>query len=166
MVIAVDVYYKDQIAKAVGVLFEWEDFTVSEKITENLNNIEEYIPGEFYKRELPCILKVLEKVDLNKLEAIVIDGYVYVNNDLIHGLGGILWTQIGGKIPVIGVAKTSFYANQETVVKIKRGQSNNPLYISSIGTEVEQAAQLIQQMKGNYRLPDILKALDHMTKHD
>jgi deoxyribonuclease V len=167
VILAIDVYYKNESAKAVGVLFStWEDDKSLHEIIERLDNIEEYEPGKFYKRELPCVLKIIEKVDLKSIETIVIDGYVYVNDDRDYGLGGMLWDKLGGKVSVIGVAKTSFYANQGTIVQVKRGQSNSPLYVSAIGMDVKQAAELIQNMKGNYRVPDILKDLDHRTKHD
>jgi deoxyribonuclease V len=152
MILAIDVFYKENSAKTVGVLFEWGDEYPAEIIIEHLANIEEYIPGEFYKRELPCILKVLEKVNLNQIDAIIIDGYVYVNNEMDHGLGGKLWEALNGTLPIIGVAKTSFYSNQDTVIKVKRGQSNNPLYVSSIGIELEQAALFVQNMKGGSQI--------------
>ena len=43
-------------------------------------------PGQFYKRELPCILELLKQV--NPLpNYIVIDGYVYLGGDEKPGLG-------------------------------------------------------------------------------
>ena len=164
MVLAFDVYYKDNGIKAVGVVFEWRGEYPLEIIVERLNNVEEYISGEFYKRELPCILKVLKNVNLNEIDTIIIDGYVYVNNNKDYGLGGKLSDELNNSVPIIGVAKTSFYDNQDTVVKIKRGKSNNPLYISSIGIDLEQAALLVQNMNGDHRLPGILKILDRISK--
>lgn len=61
MILAVDVHYKDQKALVAGVLFEnWDDDYPCEIFMSTVSNIEKYEPGQFYKRELPCILKLLE----------------------------------------------------------------------------------------------------------
>lgn len=166
MVLAIDVYYKDDYAKVVGVLFNWDGECPFRIIEEHVDSVEEYIPGEFYKRELPCILKIIEQTNLTEIEAIIIDGYVYVDNNKAFGLGAFLWKSLQEKIPVIGVAKTSFFKNKETVIEVYRGESKNPLYISSIGYDLNKATDLIKEMKGNYRIPDILKLLDTKTKED
>jgi len=164
MVLAVDVYYKDNYAKAVGVLFDWAGSTYKQSIIEILTDVEEYVPGEFYRRELPCILKLLEKTDLALIDVIVVDGYVFTDNDGQLGLGGKLWEALQKRLPIIGVAKTSFLKNKETVRELRRGKSENPLYISAVGIELDKAAMLIKQMHGDYRMPDILKKLDGLTK--
>ncbi|AYL94657.1 endonuclease V [Mucilaginibacter celer] len=166
MLLAVDVYYIEDRAKAVGVLFNWDDEQPHQIITEYFTGIEEYIPGEFYRRELPCILKLLKQVDLNILEGVIVDGYVYVSNQGDFGLGGKLYEALNKQVPIIGVAKTSFMANKETVVEIHRGESNNPLHVSAIGTDIDEAAQNIKTMKGPYRMPAILKLMDTETKKE
>ena len=164
MIIALDVYYKDDTAKAVGVIFNKDAELPVSTAETYLHDIGEYIPGEFYKRELPCLLQVLKQVDLNQIDLIIIDGYVYVDDDLKPGLGFKLWEAIGKKIPVIGVAKTSFATNKSTIVEVLRGTSNNPLYISVVGYDLSKAAELIKGMPGKYRVPDILTVLDRQTK--
>lgn len=166
MVLAIDVYYKERMAKAVGVLFDWEQEVLKEVIVEYIDDIEDYTAGEFYKRELPCILKIIEQINLVNLEAIIIDGYVFIDNEWRFGLGGKLWEALSGKIAVIGVAKTSYLKNKDTVEGVKRGVSNNPLHISAIGLPLSLAANRIKQMKGDYRIPDILKFLDRKTRED
>ena len=68
------------------------------------------------------------------------------------------------KIPVIGVAKNSFFRNKNTVKEVFRGESKKPLYVSSIGIDLDIATSLIKDMKGNYRILTILKELDRITK--
>ena len=87
MLLAIDAYYKETKAQVVGVLFNWEDENPKNILVETVERVEEYIPGEFYKRELPCLLKIVEKVNLSDLEAIIVDGHVYVENEK-YGLGG------------------------------------------------------------------------------
>lgn len=164
MLLAIDVYYKENIAKVVAVLFNCEDETPQSIIIDQITGIEDYISGEFYKRELPCIERILQKVNLNDIEAVIIDGHIYVDDDGTFGLGGYAWESLDKKIPVIGVAKNSFFRNKNTVKEVFRGESKKPLYVSSIGIDLDIAANLIKQMKGNYRIPTVLKELDRITK--
>lgn len=165
-VLAIDVHYRENIAKAVGVLFHWHNEKPEQIITEYVRDVADYIPGEFYKRELPCIMKLLEKIDLSKVSAIIIDGYVFTDNARTSGLGGKLFAELEAAIPVIGVAKTLFSGNSKTVVEIIRGESINPLYVSAIGYYLETAAMNVAMMKGKHRMPVILQELDRLTKEE
>ncbi|WP_207420305.1 hypothetical protein [Desertivirga brevis] len=57
---------------------------------EVLDCDQEYIPGEFYKRELPGILSLLDKINFELIQAIIIDGFVILNDEGKPGLGGYL----------------------------------------------------------------------------
>ncbi len=164
MILAIDVHYKDTYAKAAGVLFSWSDDKPKGIIIEKIKEVEDYIPGQFFKRELPCLLKIIDKTSLNEIDAILIDGYVYIDDNEGFGLGGYLWSELGHSVPVIGVAKTSFLRNKGTILPINRGVSKNPLFISSIGIDLSEGASLVKNMKGDYRVPEILKAVDRITK--
>ncbi len=163
MKIAIDVNYnKDNTATVAGVVFNnWQDKKASNIIIAKVDNIAPYISGKFYKRELPCILALLEKL-VEKPEYIIIDGYIYLNNYKM-GLGAHLYQALNEKIPVIGVAKSPFQdVSADTF--IYRGKSKKPLYITSAGIELEQAKQLIQQMHGEYRMPTLLKKVDRVCR--
>ncbi len=166
MILAIDVKYNEEepTAKAVGVLFNWMGEMPERTIVKEVQNIHKYIPGQFYKRELPCILEILKDVDLNDIEAIIVDGHVYIDNEKSYGLGAHLWQSLNEKLAVIGVAKTEFISNRETVNKVFRGESIKPLYLSAIGMSNLEAANLIKQMHGEYRMPTILKEVDRLTK--
>jgi deoxyribonuclease V len=164
MILAIDVHYRENEAKAVGVLFNWEDIQPLNIIVEYLLNINEYKPGEFYKRELPCLLKIIEKVNINEIEVIIIDGYIYTDSQGSFGLGGKLWEVLNKQIPIIGVAKLPFFSNKETVSEIFRGESKKPLYISTIDYPIDKAVENLKKMSGEYRLPTILKQMDTITK--
>ena len=109
MILAFDTYYFDNKAKTVCLEFseynQKENFKVH---TEIIENVEEYIPGEFYKRELPCIMSVLNQINLQNIEVIIVDGFVYLDDDKKYGLGGHLYEKLNRQIPIIGVAKTNF----------------------------------------------------------
>lgn len=164
MLLAIDVYYNENEAKVVAFLFNPEDEIPQSIVIDQITGIENYVSGEFYKRELPCIESILQKINLNNIELIIIDGHVYVDDVGAFGLGGYTWESLDKKIPVIGVAKTSFFRNKNTVKEVYRGESKKPLYVSSIGIDLDAATSLIKDMKGNYRIPVILKELDRITK--
>ncbi|WP_366292094.1 endonuclease V [Paenibacillus sp. AN1007] len=165
MIIAVDVYYEENRAKSVGVIFQnWEDAEPLDIITSYTGNPHEYEPGSFYKRELPCIRELMKNTDINEIHTIVVDGYVYLNNEKRPGLGHFVYREFSERIPVIGVAKNAFHNNEAVVKEVYRGKSTKPLYITSIGMELETAAQHIQRMYGEYQFPHLLKLLDKQTK--
>nr|WP_306465228.1 endonuclease V [Elizabethkingia sp. ASV34] len=165
-ILAIDVHYKENYAKTVGVLFRWDSESPIDIKSVNIPEVEEYIPGQFYKRELPCIFKLLEQIDVKTLDIIIVDGHVYINNEREFGLGGHLYESLRETIPIIGVAKKSFYNTEEVTLPLYRGKSKNPLFISSIGINTAIAMKKVEQMKGKYRIPDILKILDTKTKEN
>src|SRR5262245_36607915 len=60
MIAFVDVDYRDDEAAAACVLSAgWADEILAREIVERVRGVEPYVPGQFYKRELPCLLAVL-----------------------------------------------------------------------------------------------------------
>lgn len=164
MILAVDVYYEGETAKAVGVLFNWKDAQPAQVVNAHIGKVAPYEPGHFYKRELPCIEAILEQANMDNVEAIIVDGYVYASNTKAYGLGGHLYEAIVRSKPVIGVAKTPFKNNEETCMEVQRGDSKKPLYISAIGIDLAEAAVEIAGMHGEFRIPTMLKELDRLTR--
>ena len=161
MILAIDVYYFNDKAKVVGVLFEnWGDEAPLDIITFYKNNIAEYESGAFYKRELPCIIELLEKIDVKTIKTIVVDSFAYLDDNKKLGLGGYLYQYLEEKIPIIGVAKTSFYNNKKYVKELYRGKSKKALYINTAGIDIAEATENIKKMHGNFRMPTLLKLLD------
>ncbi|KQT17366.1 endonuclease V [Chryseobacterium sp. Leaf404] len=163
-----DTYYFDgDKANTICLAFEnWYAETADFEFSEVKNGVSEYIPGEFYKRELPCILSLLDtvKTQINDISCIVIDGFVYLDDEYKAGLGKRLFYSLKEKIPVIGVAKTNFATVEKLKMELFRGESKTPLYISSVGIEIETAFGLIKKMHGNYRIPTLLKKVDTLTR--
>lgn len=64
--LAFDTYYFENKTKTVCISFsDWENEDNFKINTEIIDSIEEYISGEFYKRELPCILSLISKIGLD-----------------------------------------------------------------------------------------------------
>jgi len=161
---AVDVFYRGEAAKAVCFLFgTWTSIEVFSTHTAFVHDVQPYEPGAFYKRELPCILEVLQQVNLSLVDTIIVDGYVWLDAEGRKGLGAHLYEALQERVAVIGVAKTRFFVG-ENVVEIKRGESQNPLFVTAAGMAVQKAAECICSMAGDYRMPALLQYLDRKTK--
>jgi deoxyribonuclease V len=163
MIFAVDVDYRQDKALAAGVTFEeWENCKTTHQLILPIDRIAEYEPGQFYKRELPCILALLEKLAAPP-EYIIVDGYVYLGKERKKGLGKHLYDALAGKIPVIGVAKTRFQ-DTPTETELLRGKSQRPLYVTAAGIDLTDAKVAIAKMCGENRIPAMLKIVDRLSR--
>ena len=163
MILAVDVDYRGDRAFVAGVSFNaWTDASEQSVYTSHMNGVEAYLPGQFFKRELPCILKLLDDHSLNP-GCIVVDGYVYLDGDREPGMGRHLYDALDAKVNVIGVAKEPF-KNPTEHCRIYRGKSNKPLYVTAAGLDLEQAKDYISSMYGGFRVPALLKKADQVCR--
>jgi deoxyribonuclease V len=162
MIAALDVQYKEDHAQAAAVLFgAWTDATPTRVCSLKLENIAPYESGAFYKRELPCLLAMLETI-AEPIDCLVVDSYVFLDSSGRLGLGARLHEALQRQIPVVGVAKTEFLGAPS--VAVLRGDSKQALFVSSIGMDLQVAAQFVQQMHGAHRLPTLLKAVDSAAR--
>jgi len=115
---------------------------------------------------LPCVLSLLDKLNLEHVEAIVIDGFVYLDDEGKLGLGGHLYEALDGKIPIVGVAKTNFATIEKEKRVLLRGESVRPLFVTAIGMDLDEALKAVASMHGAFRIPTLLKQLDTYTKED
>lgn len=182
MLACVDVHYKDSIATIALVVFDdWSSSIVSNTVIHTMTSVADYEPGNFYKRELPCILAVLDKARSAasasstisaapssaplSLHAIIIDGYVWLTHDdgkPKPGLGAHLFDALEETVPVIGVAKSQF--KNAPAVEILRGKSDQPLFVTAAGMAPEAAADRVGSMHGDYRLPTMIKLADQVAR--
>ena len=96
MIACVDVDYRQDQALAAAVLFHgWTDATGCAELTQGVAAVQPYQPGQFFQRELPCLLAVLGRV-ARTLEVVVIrrDGTEFleeraklVRPDFIQSIG-------------------------------------------------------------------------------
>lgn len=121
MKVYIDVYYytdnktgKEYAHTVAGLFNDYSDLDFEKVIVTRTDNIAEYEPGNFYKRELPPIIDAF--IEIKKqgfiLDTIIVDGYVYMcENDGItchKGLGARLKDYLlknDISIPIIGIAK-------------------------------------------------------------
>jgi deoxyribonuclease V len=163
MLACVDVDYRDDDAVAACVLFEgWSDAAPAAQVVEKISGVAAYVPGQFYRRELPCLLAVLGRL-AEPPQTVVIDGYVWLGEDR-SGLGAHLYEALGRRVPVVGVAKTRFLSACLAVPVVRGELSSRPLFVTSAGTDVEAAAAHVQAMHGAYRIPTLLKLVDQLCR--
>jgi deoxyribonuclease V len=171
MLACMDVAYRDHATIAGCVLFRtWTDDQPADQVVVTLGPAAAYQPGEFYLRELPPILAALSQVQA-QIETVVIDGYVWLNGRM--GLGAHLYSALGAKVAVIGVAKNTWRgptdedaanASERGAISVTRGGSKRPLYITAAGIEAAAAAKLIAGMHGPFRIPTLLATVDRIVR--
>lgn len=165
MKLAVDVGYGEAQALAAGVLFEdWADAKATREIRVMVNKVQPYEPGQFYKRELPCIAELVNALEC-KLDTIVVDGFVWLSNNAENpkpGLGAYLYDHLNQQVAVIGVAKTNFAGSG--AAQLLRGKSKRSLYITAAGVELVEAIHFINLMHGRHRIPTLLNRVDQLSR--
>ncbi|MEM9527354.1 MAG: endonuclease V [Bacteroidota bacterium] len=163
MLLAFDAHYREDRSKLVAAVFqEWEDELAMETRSWHFGKVPAYQPGQFYLRELPLLELALKEFDLQRVKAIIIDGYVYLDANGRQGLGGHLYAKLAEQIPIVGIAKSYFRGNNAEVVL--RGKSKKPLYVTASGMSPKTAAEKVAKMAGPYRIPEILAQVDRETK--
>lgn len=60
MKVCFEVFYQNNIATTAAICFQnWKDKTPSKEFIEKQTDIKSYQSGSFYKRELPCLLSLI-----------------------------------------------------------------------------------------------------------
>lgn len=163
MLAVLDVCYGPRGAAAACVLFEhWTAAAHAGEHVVLVDHVAPYEPGAFYRRELPCLLAALAPVGV-PLEAVVIDGYVWLSADGRAGLGAHLFEALGRATPVVGVAKTSF-SGSAFAEPVLRGDSARPLYVTAADLDAATAARRVRDMHGPHRIPTLLKRADRLCR--
>jgi deoxyribonuclease V len=162
MIACVDADYRDSGAVAACVqLRDWADAAPFAEHVERIAAVEPYEPGQFYRRELPCLQAVLGRVG-GPMDVVVIDGYVWLAGEARPGLGAHLFEALGRNVPVVGVAKTQFAGAGG--VPVLRGDSRRPLIVTAAGMDAAAAARHVQAMHGSFRMPTLLRRVDQLCR--
>lgn len=158
-----DVDYRADHAQAACVVADaWDAAAAVERRVTRVEPVAPYEPGAFFKRELPCLLAVLRTLDA-PVDLVVVDGYVWLDAHERKGLGAHLHEALERRIPIVGVAKTSF-AGSAFAVEVRRGESDNPLYVTAVGLDAEAAAHQVARMHGAHRVPTLLREVDRLAR--
>ena len=144
---------------------DWSSPTPLATHVADIAHVQDYEPGAFYRRELPCLLDVLRQ--LPKLpDVLVVDGYAWLLDAAHPGLGAHLHAAVGGGTPVVGIAKTAFRDADSAplVERVLRGGSQRPLYVTAVGIDTRLASERVREMAGEHRIPLLLAAVDRLAR--
>ena len=164
--LALDVHYGQSGACVAGVRFrDWSDCVAAATHRLHVPQVEDYAPGEFYRRELPCLLALLASLEGTwpAPDCILVDGYVWLDGHDRPGLGARLWQALQKRCAVIGVAKTRYAGTPERAA-LCRGDSRRPLYVTAAGIDEDAARAAVAAMHGAHRLPELLKQADRLAR--
>jgi deoxyribonuclease V len=154
----VDVDYRASGAVAAALLFDaWTDAVPRRELVARIAHVPDYEPGQFYKRELPCLLEVLRGVTP---ACVIIDGFVHLGPERRPGLGAHLARALD--VIVVGVAKNPFH--QTPATPVLRGASTKPLLVTAAGMPEAEAAARVHEMHGAFRIPTLLRRVDQLCR--
>ncbi|MFI6789090.1 endonuclease V [Nonomuraea sp. NPDC050383] len=173
-------YYGDDRVRAAVVVLDAATLTVLEQVTVEDEARFPYVPGLFAFRELPALVRALERLTTMP-GLLVCDGY-----GVAHPRGFGLACHLGvlTGLPAMGVGKTPFVGDHaapgrergawtpitldgSTVGRAVRTREGvKPVYVSpghriSLETATEQALRLSPR----YRLPEPIRHADHLARH-
>jgi len=164
--LAIDVHYEGETAFVAGLTFS----DPTQKEPDHIYYSElaapgEYKSGEFYKRELPCIIKLIEENNLFP-SVIIIDGFTYLDDERNQGLGARLEGYFSAQDKYVGVIGVAKNPRKETPKswEVLRGSSAKPLYVKAAGMNDDFARKVISEMHGEYRHPTLLKLVDQLCR--
>ncbi|MFT5525104.1 MAG: deoxyribonuclease V [Pirellulaceae bacterium] len=165
MIACVDVQYDGNRARAACVVFDtWTAPKPQQELVCDIEDVADYIPGQFYLREMPCVQQVIAPL-LGDLDLLIIDGYVYLDESNSPGLGAHLYEALDRQLPIVGVAKTSFKGSKHAA-HVTRNGSSRPLYLTAIGTDLDEAADNAKTRRST--LPYVTASTKRLrvTSHD
>ena len=98
-----------------------------------------------------------------KVSVLLVDGYCHLSADFQPGLGAYLHEALTEPAQIVGVAKNRFRHSQHAI-EVFRGNSMRPLFVTAIDISYESASRHIQTMSGDFRIPKMLKWVDHLAR--
>src|SRR5262249_50979417 len=100
----VDVGYRPEAVIAAGVGFaQWSDARPAfEQVVPSARPAAPYEPGQFYRRELPYLVALVQELPALP-DILVVDGYVWLGEGA-PGLGAHLFEALDRRVAVVGIA--------------------------------------------------------------
>ena len=167
MIAALDVHYFDDFSMAAAVVFEnWGDDEAVEQFVIRCDQATRYEAGQFYQRELLPLKRIVEAIDKTEcsIKTYIVDAYCHLSDERQPGLGAYLSKCLYADTAVIGVAKNR-YRETKHAIEVRRGKSDKPLFVTSIGIDYFEAANQVASMHGPFRIPTLLKMVDGLARN-
>lgn len=160
-----DAQYDEATLKGRAACIVAESWVAARPTSEHvleLHHVKPYRPGHFFERELPGLLAVLTLVGQPQ-DALVVDGYVDLDEQGYPGLGAHLHEALDRQVPIVGIAKHP-YRGSNFAQKVLRGASKTPLFVTARGMPPQEAAYHVRTMHGPHRIPTLATYVDHLAR--
>ena len=166
MIVAFDTYFCNGTLYTVGGVFKsWVDNNICYYVT----NKEVYAVGTQQETEISSIMKCLSRLDMNKVDCIVINGFVWSTQDgktVSSGFGSKISDSIiltyGEKKIVVGITREESAKGIPYTKECKRGLEDFATYYISCSETVyaEHYAKLIKRMDGDKGMPTLFDTIE------
>ena len=163
MKLALDVHHDAGSAVAAAVAFDdWNAPEATKTYRSSIAAVEKPPAGKAWLRDLPCLLQLLREHALEP-EAVVLDGFVHLDEQDTPGLGRALFDALGGKVPVVGISKSqgAFTAAQ---FEVHREDEAAPVIVTCAGIDLGAAKARVRTMHGRKRVPTLMKLAARIAK--
>jgi deoxyribonuclease V len=164
--LSTDVAYHNGIGYGIGLVFNKFTDDVADGVIEVIvPDVGDYIPGEFYKRELKVLVAIYkEYIKIYKKPPLLIFIDAYVNLGDKIGCGQYFAEDIDNASVIVGIAKNAYTPADSICEKVLRGDSIKPLFVTSTIISKEAAAVVVKKLHGKHRFPTLIKKTDMLTK--
>lgn len=178
MILLTDVFYNENLNSAhiaAIAIEDWSSDTIIKSWEIDKQGIDcEYIPGQFYKRELPCLIELwnnIDEQDKKQISTIIVDGF-YNIWDGRHGLGHHFYDWLcenGYSVEVVGIAKSPCRETSEFTLPVfrteesKKCKCRSALWVNGSNMENDYQSKVLS-MDGKYRIPTMIKAVDKLSR--
>jgi deoxyribonuclease V len=163
MKLAITVHFDGSQARVAAVAFDaWDASEATRSFVTHVAQVEKPARGEPDLRELHCVMQLLREHALAP-ELILLDGFVHLDADETPGAGQHLFHALGGRVPVIGVAKAS-RPGLTAQFEVMREEEAKPLTVTSAGLDIGAAKVRVRGMHGRKRVPTLMKLVARLAK--
>lgn len=143
-------------AAAAGVVFDdWGAREPERSVATRLDGLPKPPRGEPDLRAVTAVLHLLRDHALQP-DVIVLDGPVHLDADDKAGVGRHLHDALGGRVAVIGVAKSA-RPPLPAQFEVHREEEAPPVLVTCAGIDLGAAKARVRTMHGRKRVPTLLK---------
>ncbi len=150
--------------RAAAVAFdEWDAALASRSYSATLADAAPVPATGPDARRLACLLNLLHTQALQP-ELLLIEGFVHLDAQETPGLGQQLFLALGGRTPVIGVARAPL-PGTPAQCQVSREEDAPPLIVTCTGMDLGAAKARLRAMHGRRRVPTLLKLVARLAKN-
>lgn len=163
MKLAIELHHAGEFAQAAAVAFDdWDAAEPSQTYTSRCQRVDQAAGSEPDLRDLTCILQLLREHGLAP-DTLLINGFVHLDAQETAGLGWHLYLALGGRVAVIGVARSA-RSGLTGQFEVFREELTRPLTVTCAGVDLGAAKTRLRAMHGKRRLPTLLKLAARIAK--